>query len=198
METVKKITEIEEIYQHQRMQGSLFSLDLFNPQFAVFPRHVFSTKFDAYRFLHFNDWFDRQDDFDYLIEFIELAGESEFFAACPPFCLLSPVKFSVDCSHSEFVKGFTYNWDAHSEHPANGIGLRMSPQTFMYGTNQAWAMVNDLTHDIVIVGLKTSVQTAFESAFSGKYFTIQGVVQKLEEFQGAAMDNAEQCIQAYS
>ena len=59
-------------------------------------------------------------------------------------------------------------------------------------------MVNDLTHNFIIVGLDNSVLSYFESSFNDKYFDIHEVVKKLEAFQGSRMDNAEITISTYS
>jgi hypothetical protein len=192
----KLISDPVDIYQQQQVEKSLFEMDLFNPQNALFPEQVFRKKFDKYFFLDFNDWFNEKEDYKRLQEFCQLIKEPFFFATAPTFYLLNPVKFPLDCTHIDFVKGFTYVFD--DEHLARNIGLRLSPETFIYGESLSWAMVNDLTHNFVIVGLDNSILNSFDSSFHEKYFDIHEVINKLENFQGSKMDNAEKTILTYS
>jgi hypothetical protein len=195
----KLITDFREIYQCQQSAKAVFNLDLFNPQNALFPQQVFRKQFSNYLFLDFNDWFSENEDYKKLQGFCQGIKELAFFADAPIFYLLNPVRFSSDCAHSDFVKGFTYAFDHEAaEHPAQNIGLRLSPETFLYGESLNWAMVNDLTHNLIIVGLEGSALDAFKASFHERYFDIHEVIRKLEAFQGGRMDGAEQVIKTYS
>jgi hypothetical protein len=194
----KLTTDFADIYKHQQITNSLFKVELFSPQNALFPKQVFRKVFDKYLFLSFNDWFDELEDYEKLHDFCQLVKEHFFYADAPSFYLLNPVKFSSDCTHLDFVNGFTYvSKDGEAEHSAKNIGLRLSPETFIYGESLTWAMLNDLTHNIIIVGLDDIVLDAFKSSFHGKYFDIHEVIRKLETFQGGKMDNAGQVIKTY-
>jgi hypothetical protein len=195
----KFINNSKEIYQCQQAAKAVFNLDLFNPQNALFPRQVFRKHFSSHLFLDFNDWFNEDKDYKKLQGFCQGIKEPTFFADAPTFYLLNPVQFSANCTHADFVKGFTYTFDREiAEHPAQNIGLRLSSETFLYGESLTWAMVNDLTHNVIIVGLESSVLDVFKSSFHERYFNIHEVIHRLEAFQGGRMDGAEQVIKAYS
>ncbi len=195
----KLITDFREIYQCQQTAKAVFNLDRFNPQNALFPQQVFHKQFGNYLFLDFNDWFNDGVDYEKLQGFCQGIKERSFVADAPTFYLLNPARFSLDCTHADFVKGFTYAFDNETaEHPAKNIGLRLSPETFLYGESLTWAMVNDLVHNFIIVGLENSVLDTFKSSFHERYFDIHEVISRLEAFQGGRMDGAEQTVQAYS
>jgi hypothetical protein len=195
---LKFITEYREIYEFQKVAHSIFYLDRFNPQTVVFSQQVFRKAFGAYLFLRFNNWFNDPADYQRLQDFCQIIQEPTFVADAPPFYLLNPVQFTVGCPHGVFVGGFTYHAD-HDQinHLACGIGLRTSPETFIYGESGRWAMVNDLTHDLIIVGLESSVLEAFQASFQGQFFDIHGAIGQLEESQGAKMDRAKAAIATY-
>lgn len=192
----KIIFDAQEVYECQKIAKSLFRIDLFSPQSALFSQQVFHKNFNKYLFLDFNDWFCDDEDYKRLQLFCQEVKETSFVSDAPSFYLLNPVRFSIDCTHSDFINGFTYVFDG--EHSAKNIGLRISPETFIYGESLSWAMVNDLTHNIIIVGLDDSILDSFKSNFHEKYFDICKVVENLEAFHGGKMDNAERAIATYS
>lgn len=195
----KLIADLKEIYQYQQIAKAVFVMDSFNPHKAVFPDQVFQKQFDRYLFLDFNDWFNESEDYKRLQGFCQGIKEPCFFADAPTFYLLNPVQFSADCTYSDFIKGHTYAFEPEViEHQARNIGLRLSGETFLYGDSLTWAMVHDIVHNFVIVGLEDSVVETFKSSFHGLCFDIREVISKLEAFQGATMDGTERVISTYS
>jgi hypothetical protein len=176
------IADSEEIYRQQQIAQALFDLELFRPRVTAFPQQVFRKKFDRHLFLHFNDWFHDAADYQQLQQFVKLLGDEFFYMAAPHFYLLNPVKFSVNCSHAEFISGSTYSDDEELRHLAENIGLRLSPENFFYSDSQTWVMVSDLTNNVMIVGLMENAIDPFQVAFAGKYFDIQVVLKNIEEF----------------
>jgi hypothetical protein len=200
--TFQKIVDWEKIYERQQIVKQLFVCDEFPPGVAIFPRQVFRKAFDTHLFLTFNDWFDNSIDHQYLQSFVRLLGDKFYYADVPSCYLLNPVKFSVDCSHSDFVTGFNYALSDDRTNPQN-LGLRLSPTSLIYSDSQTWAMASDLTHNIVIVGLEAKAVESFQTAFDGNYFDIHEVIRRLEEFMSvlskdkATMDSTESLIQRY-
>ena len=193
----EKLISIEDVYHQQQVEKTLFEIEQFKPEYAVFPKQVFRKRFSHYLFLTFNDWFNNGEDYSHLQRFLQALNESVFFASAPVFHLLNPVKFTADCSHQDFVKGFTYSFDGKPSSPADGVGLRLSSQSLMYGESQAWAMVHDLTHNLIIVGIEDEAYSHFKTSFS-KSFDIHGAIKQLELSQGATMDNTQPVIATYS
>jgi len=163
------------IFKCQVIERRLFNLDLFNTEIAVFPQQVFNRHFDYYRFMVFNDWF--ANDYDNLTAFLNSTKETKFYASCPPPFLVNPVAFTSKATHEEFQQGIRYghNKDHYSK------DILTSPSTFYYGENDRWAIVLDITNNLVIVGLETTTVNSFESAFEGKFFDVEGVIDWMTE-----------------
>lgn len=193
----QRIASYEGIYARHQAERNLFEVDAFVPGYAAFPQQVFHKLFSRNFFLDFNDWFNESDDYARLQTFLQQLEEPFCYASVPLFYLLNPVQFSPACSHSDFVNGFTYNSADNQNDPASGVGLRLSSQTFIYGESQTWAMVSDLTHNIIIVGLDESAVPSFESSFADQYYDIRQVIANLEAAQGAKMDDATSLIARY-
>jgi hypothetical protein len=194
----KLLTDFKEHYRHQQIVDRLFNLELFNPHTVVFAQPVFKKEFAYYYFLNFNGWFNEAVDYQRLQKFIQDLKEPAFYGSAPVFCLLNTVEFSADCSHTDFVKGFTYSVEPQEfEHNARNIGLRLSAESFIYGESLAWAMVNDVVSDLVIIGLEESASSAFGESFGEEYFDIQGAVEKLESDHGGKMAGADRAIANY-
>ncbi len=194
----KKIVDFEEIYERQEIAKILFNLELFKPGTTTFPQQVFNKKFHSYFFLQFNDWFNLPGDYDCLRHFVGLIKDHFYYADVPGYYLLNPMMFSANCSHQEFIDGFTYSFNDDTNYPAKNIGLRLSSQNFFYGENQTWAMVSDMTNNIVIVGLECNYVDDFKSAFADKYFTIEKVMENVEEYRGEKVVGADRIISRYS
>lgn len=175
--TVKVIYDEPGIFKCQVIERRIFNLDLFNTECAVFPRQVFNHRFDSYRFMVFNDWFNAAADYGSLISFLNFIGETDFYASCPHPFLVNPVAFTSEATHEEFKKGLRYGED--KEHYSKDI--LTSPETFYYGESGKWAVVLDITNNIVVVGLKAKTVDSFESAFEGKFFDTKGVISWLTE-----------------
>jgi hypothetical protein len=50
--------------------------------------------------------------------------------------------------------------------------LQINPTRFWFGASADWAMVSDLTNNIIIVGLDHDAVLNFRADFDGKYFDI--------------------------
>lgn len=160
------------IFRCQVIERRLFDLDLFNTERAVFPQQVFKGRFDSYRFMIFNDWFHSIDDYDSFITFIKSIGETNFYASCPPPFLVNPVAFTIEATHEQFQQAIRYgnNKENYSK------DILTSPASFYYGERDEWAIVLDISNNLVMVGLDAAMVGAFESAFEGKFFDVQGVI----------------------
>lgn len=176
--SVKVIYDEPGIFKRQVAERRVFNLDLFNTETAVFPRRVFNRHFDSYRFMIFDDWFHTADDYGSLISFLNSIRETNFYASCPPPFLVNPVAFTSKATHEEFKQGIRYGHskDHHSK------DILTSPETFYYGESERWAIVLDITNNVYIVGLEATTIDAFESAFEGKFFDEQGVIDWLMDW----------------
>lgn len=123
----------------------------------------------------FNDWFADVADYNCLINFLNATGEKVFYASCPHYFMVNPVKFTNKTKHDEFQKGIRHHIAGARPNVANEIGILVSGQTFYYGESERWAMVLDISNNLVIVGLDATTVVAFERAFEGKFFDVQGV-----------------------
>jgi hypothetical protein len=160
------------------MKNKLFNLDLFNPDFAVFPKMVFKERFEHYYFMTFNDWFHQAFDYKMLQMFLEAINEPYLYCAVPDFYNCPTIKIDVSKSHAYFLK--RYLLEDRPKHPHYHIGLRVSPCGFWYGKSMDWAIVSDLTNDIMIIGLKPAAALNFRADFGGKYFDIEQVIHNME------------------
>jgi|GEM_PF-3632332 hypothetical protein len=191
-----KLESLEEVQHYQKLERAIFNLDAFTPEKAAFPQQVFNKKFDGIYFLNFNDWFHAEDDFAKLIAFLQGIGSESFYASCPPFYGLNAIQIPVNASHKAYIEYHTYALEDGSV--GKGVGIRKSPEAFYYDDTQNWAMVGDLTHDILIVGLDDAVKEDFLEVFGNEAGDIDSVVNRLETFQGALLDNKERVVQMYS
>ena len=157
------------ICQFQKVERIIYKLDNFNPRVAAFPKKVFKEKFDIIVDVQTIDFFHSQEDFDRLIAFLVKIGSESFIASCPPYNLIAPIKVPVTASFTEYVNNHTY---IEVEGSLQGIGLRKSAETFYYDTSKKWAIVNDLTNDVTIVGLKKEIFKAFEKIYAGFFSEI--------------------------
>lgn len=170
--TAKVIYDEPGIFRCQVIERRTFNLDLFNTECAVFPRQVFNHHFDSYRFMVFNDWFNAADDYNNLISFLKSIGETNFYASCPHPFLVNPVAFTSDATHEEFQKGLRYGQDKDNY----SKDILTSPETFYYGEKDKWAIVLDITNNIVIIGLMAFSVEPFKKAFQDKVFNAEGIV----------------------
>jgi hypothetical protein len=162
------------------MKEKLFNLPLFNPEFAVFPKMVFKEVFDYHYFMFSNHWFDSEEDFNMLRIFMEAINEPYLYCAVPDFDNCPDLKIDMSLGHVNFKS--QYLMQDQAEHPYHNIGLRISSTGFWWGDSGDWAMVSDLTNNIMIVGCKPDVSLNFRADFGGKYFGIEKVIQNMEEF----------------
>jgi hypothetical protein len=186
------------------IKNRLFNLELFNPDFAVFPQQVFKGKFDKYLFMNLEDWFNNEDDFNCLHFFLESVNEPYLYCSMPGFYNLPDIKIDHRKGYKHFIDEYTFANDQ------NQIGLRISPTGFWYGENLDWAIVSDLTNNIYIVGLKNHAALNFKADFSGQYFDIHQVIKNMEDanfilgksenphFEYAEMTNKAEIIERYS
>ncbi len=163
------------------MKEKLFNLHLFNPKFAVFPQQVFKEKFDFHYFMYFNGWFNDAPDFDLLRVFLEAINEPFLYCSVPDFYNCPDIAIDMSLGHSNFVS--QYLMEGYTGHINQHIGLRISPEGFWHGKSCDWAMVSDVTNDIIMVGLKADAALNFRADFEGKYFDIKQVIQNMEEFE---------------
>ena len=170
--TAKVIYDEPGVFRCQVIERRLFNLNLFDTEHAVFPHQVFNRRFDSYRFMIFNDWFRNVDDYNSLISFLHLIKETNFYVSCPPPFLVNPVKFTSKVMPDEFQQGIRYGHN--KDHYTKDI--LTSPTAFYYGESDRWAMVLDVTNNLVIVGLEATTIDAFETAFKGKFFDVQEVI----------------------
>ncbi|MEY4904024.1 MAG: hypothetical protein RLZZ292_1839 [Bacteroidota bacterium] len=167
------------------MKEKLFNLELFSPEFAVFPKMVFKQQFDYHYFLTFNDWFDDAYEYKMLQMFLEAINEPFLYCAVPDFEQCPTLKIDVSKSHAHFKS--RYLMEDQPEHSCANIGLRISPTGFWYGESTDWAMVSDLTNNIMIVGLQHDAAMNFRADFGGNFFGIEQVIQNMEEFHHTIM-----------
>jgi hypothetical protein len=186
------------------IKNQLFNLELFNPDFAVFPKQVFKEKFDEYLFMNLEDWFNNENDFNCLHFFLEAINEPYLYCAVPAHHNLSDLKIDHNKGCQHFIDEYTFAGKP------NEIGLRISPTGFWYGESLDWAIVSDLTNNIFIVGLKNHAALNFKADFSGQHFDIHEVVKRTEEanfilgknenpdFEYSEMLNKMEILQRYS
>lgn len=186
------------------IKNQLFDLELFKPDFAVFPKQVFKEKFDEYLFMNLEDWFNNEDDFNCLHFFLEAINEPFLYCAVPEFYQLTDLKIDHKKGYRHFIDEYTF-----ANRP-NEIGLRISPTSFWYGESLDWAIVGDLTNNIFIVGLKNHAALNFKADFSGQYFDTHQVIENMEEanfilgkaenpdFGCVEMDNKKDILSVYS
>jgi hypothetical protein len=190
------------------VKNQLFNLQLFNPDFTVFPQQVFKEKFDEYWFMNLEDWFNNEDDFHCLCMFLQTINEPILSCAVPAFHNIPAIKIDTTKGYRHFIDEYTFTHKTNS--PDNQIGLRISPTGFWYGESLAWAIVSDLTNNMYIVGLKHDAALNFKTAFAGKYFDIHQVIKNMEDtnfilgkaansaFEYAEMDNKKEIIKRYT
>jgi hypothetical protein len=189
------------------MKEKLFNLHLFNPKFAVFPKMVFKEAFDYHYFMDFNHWFDSEEDFNMLRIFMEAINEPNLYCAVPDFDNCPDLKIEMCLGHANFKRQYLMQYQ--TAHPNHNIGLRISSTGFWYGESCDWAMVSDLTHDIIIIGCKSAAALNFRADFEGKYFGIEKLIQNMEDFhhtleksqnpaaEYAELDNKKAIIKLY-
>jgi hypothetical protein len=156
-----------------------FDLGLFNSDYAVFPKMVFKKVFECHYFMKFNDWFNAVEDYQILQILLAAINEPILSCAVPEFYDCPDVVIDLTQSHQYFVDKYTLM--DQPRHPCYQIGLRISPTGFWYGASADWAMVSDLTNNIIIVGLDRDAALNFRADFGGKYFDINQQVENMEQ-----------------
>jgi hypothetical protein len=186
------------------IKNQLFDLELFNPDFSVFPKQVFKEKFDEYLFMNLEDWFNNEADFNCLHFFLEAINEPHLYCSVPEFFQLPDLKIDHNKGYQHFIDEYTFAGKP------NEIGLRISPTGFWYGESLDWAIVSDLTNNMFIVGLKSHAALNFKADFSGQYLGIHQVIKNMEEanfilgksenpdFEYAEIDNKNEVILRYN
>lgn len=165
-----QLDENEEVWHYQNLEKSIFELDNFSPERAVFPKKLFKIKFDNYFFIKTADWFHSEEDYFRLILFVKYCKSDFFFASCPPFYMINAIKVGITNTFSEYVDNHTFT---NIKHLFSGVGIRKSPETFYYDESKKWAIVCDITNNITIIGLKNELFPAFEKAFDGYFENIE-------------------------
>jgi hypothetical protein len=140
---------------------------------------VFKRVFDCHYFMRFNDWFCDVEDYRMLQAFLTAINEPVLYCAVPEFYNCSDVAIDLTKTHQNFLDQYTLM--EHPEHPNYRIGLRISPTGFWFGASADWAMVSDLTNNIIIVGLDRDAALNFRADFDGKYFDINQQVENMEQ-----------------
>ena len=175
------VVDTSDLFALQTLERRLFRLDAFVPSRAVFPDQVFRRRFDAYRFLPFNDWYAAALDHARLLRFLRTVGDDTFYASCPPHFMVRPVACSTADSPGEFSRGFRHQLFGAPDNHGNEIGLAVSGQTFLFSRSVHWAEVHDITHDVIIVGLSDPVRSAWELAFQGDCYDVNGAINRLNQ-----------------
>lgn len=189
------VKDIVDIKKYHDIENIIFDLKEFSPEEAVFPKQVFLKKFDRYYFLENQDWFSTSKSYNLLLSFVKANKSHHFYSSVPRYYLLNAIKVSVSNSVKEFVEAQTY---ANELGSMSEVGLRSSPTVFYYDETKNWAMVEDITNNIIIVGVSENLVDDFKTIFKGLFSDIELYIKKLENFHGAKIDNREEVIKSYS
>jgi hypothetical protein len=81
------------------IKEQLFNLELFNSDFAAFPKMVFKKVFDCHCFMRFNDWFCDVEDYRMLQVFLMAINEPVLYCAVPEFYNCSDVAIDLTKTH---------------------------------------------------------------------------------------------------
>ena len=183
--------EIDEV---QKLEKELFVIDLFeyNRNILVFP---FKSSFDNYYFLPFNYLFRKREDYEVLTEFLAGIESPSFFISAPPYAVLYPLEVSVTCPYPVYQNAPAYGLEETMDsgtrplqHPRRGVGFATIPDVFMYDRSKQWAILNNDSNQITIIGVNNSVKERFESSFSNlKLLTVSESITVMETFQTGNM-----------
>jgi hypothetical protein len=190
------IKDLNKICEYQKIERRLFSLDNFSYNQTAFSKQVFNKHFDKIFFLEFNGWFNSEEDFTKLISFVKESGSRSFIASCPPFYLLNAISVPVTSSRRDYVDNHTYS--IIQEEKNRGVGIRKSPEAFYYDESEKWAMVSDLTNNIIIAGLDISLVKVFETVFEGQFQDINEFVKTLEEVRNVKIVDRRELLERFS
>lgn len=172
------INSESEIQKCRIIEHEIFNLKKFNKEFTVFPDKIFKKKFDKYYVLTINDWFHSKSDYCDLISFLKNVESFSFYASCPEFYEIHPIKIFIKDSFETYVTKHTYS-DLENEN--KGIGIRKSGETFYYDDKKNWAILNDITNDLTIIGLQNQINERFLKSFKGKVRNINDLSNKYDE-----------------
>jgi hypothetical protein len=187
MSEYKEYLQPKELFAIHKIEEELFQTEDFNLQTALFPNYVFRKFFNYLVFLPFNDWFSESAEFKKLIKFTQEIEEKSFIMSCPPFYKICPIEFLEHCLHRTFLQTRSHLSEEFSRFHTKGVGFLISPEVFMFSKGQTWAMVHDITNDLIIVGLDESVKSHFKSIFGSEVFSINGALGNPEKPQDQAI-----------
>jgi hypothetical protein len=181
----RRISNIQELGNQRDIEQSIFWLEEFTKEKALFPEQVFRVIFETYVFLPFKDWFINESDYSAFTSFLKNVGEEVFFIACP-YCNLPTLEISSLASLEVYINALLFRFKDLEDTADYNSGMTRSPEVFFYGRNQNWAMVHDISHNLIVIGLKRSQYSAFTSAFGDQCMSAQSSVKYLEDLHGGA------------
>ena len=190
------VRELTQVKKYQFIEDELFNINMFSPHTALFPKQVFNKKFDNYLFLNNTNWFSDKKSFKSLINFIEKSNDNFFYCSVPRFRLLNAIKIPVTTSLKEYISAQTFKFEKGEY---KDIGLRVSAEMFFFGKTKEWAMVYDLVHCCVIIGITKKLSPILKESFGEDLLDdIKSFIKKMEEFHGVKLDNRKKIIKRYS
>lgn len=161
-----------EIDTIQELEREVFATEQFdyNRSVLTFP---FRRSFDHYYFLAFNYLFRRPEDFKCLINFVTALQSSSFFISAPAYAVLYPLEISVRCPFAVYKDSPAYVLEEMMDsgprplqHPRRGTGFVAIPDVFMYDRTKEWAVLNNDSNQVTIIGVNNAVHDKFLNAFN--------------------------------
>jgi len=168
----------KDIIKVRKIENEIFDIQKFNENVTVFPENVFREVFDQFFILNVADWFHNHNDFENLLTFVKANNSDQYYSSCPSLYGINPVKILVDDSFEQYVSKQTYN---NAKNRNKGLGIRKSGETFYFDDTKNWAILNDITNNITIIGLKNKIIDNFKSAFKGKFQELNALKQIYDE-----------------
>jgi len=176
------------------LERTLFRLDDFTRETALFPKPLFAKSWDYVGFLPFNDWFSSETEFAKLQQFLRASGNETFISAAPPVYDVPAVETGIDATVSEYNE--EHAMTSVPDERLRGTGLRISPEVLYYDRQGRWAMVADLTHNLLICGMDQAVVVHFQAAFGNVKDTAM-LISELESYNDGVLDQRESLLANY-
>lgn len=194
MQYYKLYTDPWEIDQIQEIERELFVTEKFNynRDIRIFP---FRKRFDNYYFLTYNYLFRRAQDYSVLVEFINGILSKSFFISAPSYAVLYPIEISSSCPFVVYEDAPAYvleevmdSGKRPLQHPRSGVGFVTIPDVFMYDRSKEWAILNNDSNLLTIIGINNTVKEKFLESFSKlKLLSVQEAINVMEVFQTGSL-----------
>ncbi|MGB3005493.1 MAG: hypothetical protein WBC06_03220 [Chitinophagaceae bacterium] len=178
----KYITTFEK-WEIENITNEIFCTDSFSKDKAVFPENIFNKQFLNFGFVHYNDCFRNHEDFNGLIDLLKLENIKSIIISCPEFYHIIPVEVKASIDFKSFCEIISFTNVPCYDEFYKGVGYFISPEIFMYEKEKGWAMLHDITNNVIVIGYDNISMKKYFPALKENYIDLfknkEGVINGL-------------------